>query len=133
MINQDIFEFMSLWRGSFINKLQELILDPNTNLYFNISKVETRTDLYKKIISACSRDACKREPYGYKHINAEYRKRVRDRINSFLGVNYTEDEWMLIYTYLGNGCNSELCDKFIESDFNLQVIRDHEARRRSKI
>ena len=125
MIIQDILDLMSLFSGSFVNRGAELILDPDTNLYFGLKTIETKTDLYKKIISACSRDACKREPFGYPQLNVAYRKKVRERINTFLNVQFTEEEWMLIYTYLGNGCNGDLCDKFVESGFDLQVITDY--------
>ena len=130
MINQDVLDFMSLFSGSFINRGEELILDPNTNLYFSIKQIKTKTDLYKKIISACSRDACKTAPYGKEHLNEQYQKKVRDRLNSFLNVHFSEEEWMLIYTYLGNGCNGDLCDKFIESGFDLQIIKEYDLTRR---
>lgn len=135
MLTQDVRDFMSLFKGAFVNKYDELILDNKTNMYFRIEKIETRFDLYGKIISACSRHACKTEPYRREYLNEEYQKGVRDKLNAFLKVNFTAEEWLLIYTYLGNGCNSNICDKFIESNFDIQVIKDHEksqARQSSK-
>ena len=43
--------------------------------------------------------------------------------NKFLGTNFTEDDFEYIYTYLGNGCNKTIAIKFIESGYDLDVLK----------
>lgn len=112
--------------GCFINRLNELILIPKTNLYFSLKNVETAFDLKCKIIAWCSRDCCKSMPYRQNWRNEKYQKEVRDKINEFLRVKFNENEWMLIYTYLGNGCHSDLCKQFVENDFDINIIKEYE-------
>lgn len=132
MINKRVRELMMLFPGSFINGEEELILDKKSNLYFSVKRVETEQDLYRKVLSWCSRDACKTEPFRSKANNLEYQNRVRNSLNEFLNVSYDCNEWMLIYTYLGNGVNDALCDKFIQSGFDMRVIKDHDEEERGR-
>lgn len=121
----EILKLMCLFQGSFINSFDELILVPKTNLYFRLDDVETIFDLKCKLIKWCSRDCCKSEPYSNEISNKEYQESVRNKLNDFLDVNFNETEWLLIYTYLGNGCNSDLCIKFVESEFDINIITNY--------
>lgn len=62
MITKEVKELMSLFKGSFINEINELILVPETNLYFKLNDAKTRKDLIYKIIAWCSRDVAKSKP-----------------------------------------------------------------------
>lgn len=110
-----IKELMQLFSGSFINANNELILCPRTNLYFRLDDVNSIDDLCYKIVAWCSRDASKSEPYHATWRNEKYREYVRDNINTFLGTNFTEDEWLDIYCKFGNGCNKNDCLEFIKN------------------
>lgn len=125
---RELFRLSVLFPNSFVNRQNELILIPKTNLYFLLNNLETYFDLKCKIISACSRDCCKRMPYRQNWRNEKYQKEVRDKINKFLRVGFNEDEWMLICTYLGNGCNGDLCKQFVKRDFDINVIKEYENR-----
>ena len=117
-------KLMKLFDGSFINSHNELILIPKTNLYFRLEDIETLLDLKCKVIAWCSRHACKTPYCRVQWRNEKYQAEVRMRINNFLGVDFNADEWMLIYTYLGNDIKRKLCEKFVESGFNLEVIKE---------
>lgn len=121
---KSITRLMELFDNSKINKNYELILDPPTNLYFLLGNVHTLEDLYFKVIAWCSRSACKTQPYRTHWRNEQYWKMVRDNINTFLGVDFTQDEWMDIYTVFGNGCNEEKCREFIKKGFDLLVVKE---------
>ena len=41
-----------------------------------------------------------------------------------MGTNFTPEEMETIYTYLGNGIKHNLCVKFVESGYNMAVIRE---------
>lgn len=116
-------ELMKLFNGSFINSHNELILVPKTNLYFRLEDIETLLDLKCKVIAWCSRHACKTMAYRVNWRNEKYQTEVRLRINNFLGVKFDKEQWMFIYTYLGNDIRRKLCERFIESGYDLSVIK----------
>lgn len=116
-------ELMQLFNGSFINHNNELILIPSSNMYFCLGNVETLLDLKCKVIAWCSRHACKTMAYHTNWRNEKYQAGVREKINKFLGVDFSAEDWMFIYTYLGNDIRRELCEKFIESGYDLEVIK----------
>lgn len=115
-MSEEIEELMQLFDGSFINENNELILCPKTNLYFRLEDVNNIEDLCYKIVAWCSRDASKSIPYHTQWRNKKYREYVRDNINSFLGTNFTEKQWLDIYCEYGNGCNKEKCIEFIKAN-----------------
>lgn len=129
IIEQSVKELMDLFPKSFINSLDELILDPKSNLYFRLDNIETIEELQYKVIEWCSRAACKSMPYKQTWRNEVYHEKIRDRINEFLGVDFAEDDWLLIYTYLGNNINRPLCVKFLESEYDLEVIKEYERQK----
>lgn len=55
-------------------------------------------------------------------------EKFRDNFNEFMNEythkNFTEEEISLIYKKLGNGVNRELCEEFIESGYDMQVLED---------
>lgn len=123
-MNKEVQRLMSLFEGSFINHNNELILIPSTNMYFCLSNLKTDKDLKCKVIAWCSRHACKTMAYHTNWRNEKYQAGVREKINKFLGVDFTADNWMFIYTYLGNDIRRELCEKFIDSGYDLKVIME---------
>ena len=122
-LKDEIARLIELFDNAFINKNYEIILVPKTNLYFLLENVKTVEDLYFKVIAWCSRSACKQQPYHDKWKNEQYRKMVRENINTFLGVDFTQDEWMDIYTKFGNGCNEGKCREFIRNNFDFELVR----------
>lgn len=116
-MRKEIRELMSLFNNSFINAENELILVPETNLYFRLDDVKTKHDLIYKIIAWCSRDASKSEPYHRESCNDNYRKRVRDALDCFLNVGWTEERWLELYEKYGNGIHEDECRKMIENNF----------------
>lgn len=113
---------MGQFPQSFINNRNELILMPRENLYFLLDNVKSDKDLIVKVLSWCSRDASKSAPYYSDWRNKEYRKIVRNGLNAFLGVNFTEENWLNIYCAVGNDTNKDLCIKLVESNLNLSLL-----------
>lgn len=99
----------------FINHNLEVIVHPRRNTYFLLKGVETEVDLVAKILEWLSREAAK-------SISKESQKYHLNGINAFLGTNFTQEEMMEIYTYLGNCCNHKRTMRFIESGYDLSVL-----------
>ncbi|MCM3294244.1 hypothetical protein M3661_29595 [Paenibacillus sp. MER 180] len=100
---------------AFINSRDELIVEPKNNVYFKLTDIKTEMDLKAKVIAWLSRPSCK-------GVSPYFQKRIRGILNDFLGTNFSVDQMMVIYTYLGNGCNGSLCVQFIESGYDMSIL-----------
>ncbi len=99
----------------FINHNLEVIVHPKRNTYFLLKGVETEADLVAKILEWLSREAAK-------SVSRESRKYHLNGINTFLGTNFSQDDMVQIYTYLGNSCNHRKTLVFMLSGYNLDVL-----------
>lgn len=99
----------------FVNRQNELIINPKRNTYFRLDGVESERDLKANIIEWLSREAAK-SIYRWSqlyHLNG---------INSFLGTDFSQEEMYEIYTYLGNGVNHAKTLRFIDSGYDLSIL-----------
>lgn len=108
--------------GSFVNDRNEFIAHLKSNQYFLLGDCEYPEDIDCKVLEWLSRSACKGQPYSQEWRNRKYRKTMLDGINSYMDTNFTEDEMMEIYTYLGNACNHARTVKFVESGFKMEAL-----------
>ncbi|MFQ6795090.1 MAG: hypothetical protein ACLRT4_20335 [Thomasclavelia sp.] len=114
---------MKVFDGSFINDNNELILIPKTNLYFGLDDVHNELEFKCKILEWCSRDACKTQPYSQQWRNNKYNDHIRRNINIILDTDFSKDDMLQIYTRLGNSCHHNLTIKFIESNYQLDILK----------
>lgn len=103
----------------FVNRYNELIIHPKRNTYFRLDGVETERDLKAKILEWLSREACK-------SISPESQRYHLNGINIFLGTNFTKAEMYEIYTHLGNAVKHEKTLRFIDSGFDLVVLKEEQ-------
>ncbi|WP_026908933.1 hypothetical protein [Paucisalibacillus globulus] len=99
----------------FINHNFEIIIEPRNNIYFRLEDVETETELKCKVLAWLSRPSCK-------GVSNYWQKRIRAIVNDFLEKDFSWEEMMEIYTYLGNDCNRQKTIKFIESNYDFNVL-----------
>lgn len=91
------------------------------NEWFGLEDCHNELDLKKKILSWLSRACCKSQYSNtYDYYIHEY---FRDRCNDLLGVDFDENDWEKIYCYLGNAINDDLSVKFIESHYDLDILK----------
>ncbi len=102
----------------FINANFELIVEPKNNIYFRLEDIETELELKCKVLAWLSRPSCK-------GVSKYWQKRISAIVNEFLEREFTFEEMQDIYTYLGNDCNREKTIKFIESNYDLNVLNSH--------
>ena len=48
---------------------------------------------------------------------------MRGGINKFLGTNFTAEDMELIYTRLGNGINRPLCERLVDFEYSIDVLK----------
>lgn len=108
---EDVFKLLSFFPDAFINSEKELILIPKINLFFQLNDVQNRRDLIYKLLAWCSHDFSNS-------------KKALSRLNRFLKTNFETHEMEYIYKKIGNGANKDLAYKFIDSDFDMEVLDD---------
>ena len=107
-----------------------IYLDEKNRLWFSLEKIESDIELKRRFISAVSR-CYKTEPYRTSKRNIEYQQKYISAFNKALGTKFNIYELEDIYTYLGNGCNKPIAIKFIESGYDLNVLKQLIAERDS--
>jgi hypothetical protein len=122
--NITIDKLFQCFPNSFINGHEEFVAYPKTNLYFIIGNCESSLDVKCKVLEWFSRDASKATPYRSREKNKRYNEMIRERVNAFLGTNFTTEEMLQIYTKLGNAVNRELTVKFIINNYHMSILED---------
>jgi len=110
-----VYDLRDCFPQSFINSRDEFIVLPRINSYFILHNIENELELKCKVLEWVSRPSHKG---GTNHSH----KYHRDGLNKFLGTNFNKDDLSEIYTHLGNNCNRSLCIKFIESNYDMEVL-----------
>lgn len=123
---QYILRLMNIFPNSFINRLNELILAPISNLYIRLDKIESEFDVKYELLEWCSRDAVKGQPYASNRHNERHQEIVRRGINEYLHTDFSKQQMELIYQKLGNGINHDLTTKFVESGYNMKLLESEE-------
>ena len=117
-------KIMRSFPGSFFIYNGEFIAHKKSNTYLVFANCETLKDLQCKVLEWFSRAAYKTEPYYSTSANAKFHRFMLDGVNDFLGTAFTFDDMELIYTYLGNACNHALTVKFVESGYDMDILRE---------
>lgn len=120
---ETIKKLMACFPNSFINHNYEFIAHKETNQYFSLDNCENEIDIKCKVLEWFSRPAYKTEPYTSKRKNNELHNFMANGINKFLDTNFNKKDFELIYTYLGNSCNRKRTIKFIESGYDINVLK----------
>lgn len=125
LISWDIVtELMDCFPNSVINHNAEFIAHIKSNTYFVLKDCENETDVKCKVLEWLSRAAYKTEPYSAKRSNDEFHRFILCGVNQFLETDFTEEDMEQIYTYLGNRCNHAKTLKFIESGYDMSVLKE---------
>lgn len=117
-------KLLKCFQGSFINSSGEFIAERRSNTYFHLASCKDETEVKYKVIEWLSRAAYKTEPFYRKSDNDKFHAFVSEGANEFLGTNFGADEWVLIYTKLGNNINRPLTERFVASGYDLNVLRE---------
>ena len=122
-MTDEIFNVAKCFPDSFINSNGELIISVKGNVYFIATDCNTKEDIVCKLLEWCSRPMAKGQPYASEKRNSEWRDSLICRLNEYLGTDFTQEDMYLIYEKLGNRINHDLTLRFIESRYDLDLIR----------
>ena len=112
--------------NSFVNHNLEFIVDKKTNNYFLLEDCKTELDIKCKVLEWLSRAACYATPYRRDKLNEEYQDNLRGYINFYLGTDFTREEMEEIYEKLGNRYDHALTIIFINSGYNMDILKERE-------
>lgn len=122
---QEIIEKLEFcFPGSFVNHNNEFIAHRRANEYFMLGNCENEMDVKCKVLEWFSRGAYKTEPYATDYKNNEFHEFMLNGINEFLGTDFTEEDMEEIYTYLGNAIHHDRTIKFIQSGYDMAVLKE---------
>ena len=108
---------------SFVNSSNEFIAHRRANEYFRLDNCKDELDVKCKVLEWFSRGAYKTEPYNSEIKNQEFHEFMLSGINEFLDTEFTEEDMEQIYTYLGNAVHHERTICFIESGYDMDVLK----------
>ena len=117
-IKNKLNKLMCIFPTSFINRNFELIIEPKNNIYFQLNNVESTLDFDCKVIAWLSRPSCK-------GLSDYWQRKIRKGFNEYFKTDFDKDEMMQIYTKLGNDIHRTLCEKFVQSGFDLSLLNDN--------
>lgn len=124
----EIFELMKHFDNSFVNQCGELIISKKGNVYITASNCKTKEDVICKLLEWVSRPISKGMPYSTEARNIEWRKSLLCGYNNYLKTNFTLNDMYWIYDKLGNAVDHDLTLKFIESGYDLSLVRPKEQK-----
>ncbi len=109
--------------GSIINDNEEFIAHRESNTYFILNCCACERDVQAKLLICFSRAAFK-TVYGTDDAKSEALHDFISRgVNRYLGTDFPAADWEDIYVKLGNGCNRDLCNRLINSGFDMTLLR----------
>lgn len=117
---------------SFINCHGEFIAHERANEYFILKNCKDDLDIKCKVLEWLSRAAYKTEPYRALNKNNAFHTFMLSGINDFLETEFTSKDMDLIYTYLGNAVNHELTVKFIQSGYDMTVLKSYTSKAKAE-
>lgn len=123
MINEILLRLMAAFPRSYINGVCEFIAHSEANEYFMLKDCTDEFDIKCKMLEWLSRGAYKTEPFRSRQKNQDFHKFMLDGINKFLVTNFTVDDMENIYTYLGNCCNHQKTISFINSGYDMNILK----------
>lgn len=146
-VQKEVFKLLEIFEEGFINDEMEIVIchpvnpvdvyegddiyyktlhgrgrNVYCNVYFLIENCKTKKDVQCKVLEWWSRDACK-AIHGSEKVSEIIQDYIRRGINEYLRTDFTRDDMCQIYCRLGNAIHHDLTLKFIESGFNMEVLK----------
>ena len=132
IVRNEIFKLMKIFPESFLNLELELVTchplkvrgkKVYGNVYFCTKYCHTKKDVQCKVLEWWSRDAHKTMFDCSETISEIVQNYVREGINRYLGTNFSWEDMSVIYDRLGNAIDHDLTIKFIDSGFDMKLLR----------
>lgn len=110
--------------GGFLNGQGEFIAHKKANEYFKLVDCETEFDVKCKVLEWLSRPAYKSTPFHRALDNTALHIFMLNGINNFLGTSFSVEDMEKIYTYIGGRVNHQKTIRFVESGYDISVLKE---------
>lgn len=121
-----VYMLKKAFSKAFVNGNLEMIVEPTANQYFILEDCKGEKDVRAKMLEWLSRGACKTMPYQGDKQNKIFREYMQTGINTYLDTDFSQEDFEKIYDRLGNCINHELTLKFIDSCYDMDVLKRQE-------
>ena len=122
-MTDEVFELMKHFHNSRITPCGEVVFDNKNQMCFTVKGLETKEQIIFKLLEWGSKPVAKGCPYSSEKSNREWRRSLLLGYNNYLKTNFTESDILIVYEKLGNAINHELTVKFIESNFDMEILK----------
>lgn len=123
----DVMRLLRCFSGSYINRNGDLVALWASGAIFRLADCESENDIKCKVLEWLSYAAAKGRPYRTNESNQRFRQSMQSEINQYLGTAFSHEDFVEIYTYLGDCCNHQKTLRFIESGFDMALLPTREA------
>lgn len=125
MIPKYVLKVMRQFNDAGITSYGELVLSYKYNVFIQLNDVRNRKDFSLKLLVWLSQHTIH-----FERISADVESRslsgnVVRAIKYITGKEFSFSDYMLIHELIGCGLNKELANKFMEQDFDMEVLRRH--------
>lgn len=119
-----VIKLAQAFPGGFLNGQGEFIAHKKANEYFKLVDCETELDVKCKVLEWLSRGAYKAAPFHRELDNTALHIFILEGINDFLGARFSAEDIEKIYTLLGNRVNHKKTVRFVESGYDMAVLKE---------
>lgn len=117
-----------------LNYYSEFIAHRGANRHYGaaclkLGGCETAEDVIAAALEMLTIDCCKSAPFETPDANIRFHKYMLKGMNKLLGMAFTEKQYLAIYTCIGNGINHQLTVDFIQSGYDLKILRNSRTER----
>lgn len=123
-------DLLNAFLESFIDDYDEFIAfheseegKHEVRYFLSMQNCKSSFDIKCKLLEWFSRPAYKSTPFHHDENNERLHKFMLNGINTFLHTNFTKQDMAEIYQKLGNGVRHSKTIQFVESGYDLEVLR----------
>ena len=131
-VREEVGKLLGIFPEGFINDLMELVIchpfkyhgkrSCYCNVFFRLDGLTSKEDVQAKVLEWWSRGACKALFHDW-DVSSDVHKYIREGINRYLGTCLSDKDMWLVYDRLGNSVRHNLTMMFIESGFDMEMLK----------
>lgn len=123
MIPKYVLKVMRKFNDAGINSYGELVLSYKYNVFIQLNDVRNRKDFSLKLLVWLSQHTIHFEKISADVESRSFSGNVVRAIKYITGKEFSFSDCMLIHELIGCGLNKELANKFMEQNFDMEVLR----------
>lgn len=123
MIPKYVLKVMRKFNNAGITSYGELVLSYKYNVFIQLNDVRNRKDFSLKLLVWLSQHTTHFERISSDVESRSFSGNVVRAIKYITGKEFSFSDYMLIHELIGCGLNKELANKFMEQNFDMEVLR----------